>query len=353
LGGGINLQQAQTAILTNGGFFAPFREIGIGSGSLTISNHVLQAFGAITLNVTNLIDDGSLATHSGLSVSNQNFWSTDGGINLPNRPAQGSLLGTLVTNLAQINMEVINQWAGADYGCSAAGFTTSAGNAALGGMILDGAEDSQFTFVGTGPGANAIYIDYLEFRDFTTNRDSGGNFIGVGISPNMTIYYANAVANGISIADKLNGRFGADGASGGHFCWVSGYAGAFSSVTRTNLNDGTPYQVNAALANNCNMDSDGDGIPNCNDPDPLHPPPGFAAAQLALSVSMTNSPKPAAVVSWNTSASSTNYVYYRTPMSTNWLLFTNFVSGPATRVNVVDPISGAGRLYRVRVDTPH
>jgi hypothetical protein len=40
--------------------------------------------------------------------------------------------------------------------------------------------------------------------------------------------------------------------------------------------------------------------------------------------------------------------------STNWQLLTNFISGPAgSRINVLDPVSSAGRLYRVRVDAPH
>jgi hypothetical protein len=62
----------------------------------------------------------------------------------------------------------------------------------------------------------------------------------------------------------------------------------------------------------------------------------------------------AAVVSWNTTASSSNFVYYKTMASTNWQLLTNFISGPAgSRINVLDPVSSAGRLYRVRVDAPH
>ena len=69
---------------------------------------------------------------------------------------------------------------------------------------------------------------------------------------------------------------------------------------------------------------------------------------------MTNSPAHMAVVSWNTTASSTNFVYYKSALgSTNWLVLTNFISGPASRVSVLDPVNNVGRLYRVRVDPPH
>ena len=130
-------------------------------------------------------------------------------------------------------------------------------------------------------------------------------------------------------------------------------SGAFSTVTRTNLTTGQPYPVNAALANDCNLDSDSDGIVNCNDPDPL--PHAFSAAELALTVTVTNTPQPKALISWNTAPSTTNFVYYKTTMTaTNWQLLTNFTLGQVSgRVSVIDPLNTSGRLYRVRVDTPH
>jgi hypothetical protein len=108
---------------------------------------------------------------------------------------------------------------------------------------------------------NALYVDYLEFRNFTTNIDFSGNLAGVQIDPNMKIYFAQAVMNGVSVAERLSG------ANGGGFCWVSDYAGIYSS---TNLfYGGATNMLNTALVQSLNLDSDCDGLVNGNDPEPL------------------------------------------------------------------------------------
>ena len=78
-------------------------------------------------------------------------------------------------------------------------------------MLLQGGDHSLFTFQGV-TGNNAITIDMIELAGYTTNF-SGSQFIGLKVQPGMHVYFANAVANGVTIADKLNG------ANGGAFCW--------------------------------------------------------------------------------------------------------------------------------------
>jgi len=184
-------------------------------------------------------------------------------------------------------------------------------------------------------------------RNFATNRNTLGNFIGVDLAPNLNIYFAQAIANGSSIAEKLDGKYGVAGASGGRFCWVTSFAGFYSS---TNLvyPDGSTNTFNAALVGSCNLDSDGDGLVNCSDPTPILRP-----GDLALTVSLANLPAPKVVVSWQSGPFAANHVYYKDSFAaTNWLSLTNFVSGPlGGRVSVLDSIKPAGpRYYRVRVD---
>ena len=90
---------------------------------------------------------------------------------------------------------------------------TTSNNATLGRLILEGGVDSLFTFTPAGA-LNALYVDYLEFRGFTTNKDSNGDLAGVQIDPNMKVYFGQAMINGVSHAEKLNGRHG------GRLVWV-------------------------------------------------------------------------------------------------------------------------------------
>ena len=77
--------------------------------------------------------------------------------------------------------------------------------------------DCDSSFIFTGPtAANALYVDYLEFRNYVTNFDSSGNLANLYFGPGMKIYYAQLIINGVSWAEKLNGK------NGGGLNWVSG-----------------------------------------------------------------------------------------------------------------------------------
>ena len=351
--GSIRLQQARSAALTGGAFLAPGNLISIESASLLVSNHTLFAGGSLTLWVTNYLDDGSV-TNSVDVITNQNIWNAGNGFNLPILPPQASLLATTITNTAGPNVNAINTWAGKDYGCWPSGFVN---NAALGRLILDGKTlNSLFTFQRTAA-TNALYVDLLELKDATAvNVDSYGNFVGVYLPTNFNIYYGDAVWNGQSIAEQLNHRYGASGANGGQFCWVSNYnTGFYSSINVTNTTDGSVHRLNRALVTSCTIDSNGNGIPNCLDPNPI---PVLTPSTLVLKAVFTNHPTRSVVVSWNTIPLASNYLYASSSLllpTTNWQLVTNFLSDATVggRAMVTDPLkTSGGRYYRVRVLSP-
>ncbi|HEX7619287.1 MAG TPA: hypothetical protein VF480_11290, partial [Verrucomicrobiae bacterium] len=320
-------------------------------------------------------------------VTNGGFWyvgssSVGNGIKvLGAPPATGganygnSLLGTTIDLFAPANRTVANVWAGTDFGASPAGFTN---NLAVGMLVLDSlglTNNTRFTFSGTGAtnaaGAsvtNALYVDYLYFLDQATNRDSLGNPAALNINSNLVIYYAQAVINGVSAARKLDHK------NNDHLRWVPTYAGYFSS---TNLvyPDGTTNTFNAALAQDSQIDSNGNGIPNSEDPTPF-----FVSSMLDLAVYPTNHPPNTIVISFNTVPQATNTVFYATNLMQPviWTVLTNiyipvistnpFVSanypgpatnnpfispqpypGPAANVMVFDPAGAAGRFYKVTV----
>jgi hypothetical protein len=347
--------QSLTTTLTNGSIIAG-GNVSITTGSLVASNLMLQAGRSLTLQVTNQLTD--------TGVTNGNTWFVGGGSlvglklpilpNLSHNPTNRSdLLGTTIFMMAPTpNKQVVSTWAATNVGALEAGYTN---NAAIGRLILDGlGPNSSFKFTGTGA-SNAMYVDYLELRDQATNRDVGGNFTAISNTPNMVIYYAQAVMDGLSIAEKMNFK------NSGRLRWVTNYAGYFSS-TNIVFPDGTTNAFNAALAQSSSIDSDGDGIANRFDPTPFgatNPAPSslFTAGRMNLTITTTNQPVLASVLKWQTITNATNYVFYKTNfLMTNWLPLTNFITpasppSPLVPVMVSDPVAGPMRTYRVRVDT--
>jgi len=328
--------------LTNGSITAG-GNISITTGSLLASNVIIQAGKSLTLAATNLLTD------TGPSPTNGNIWTLGGssvgsGFNLPIKPALGDLLGTTITNIAPTNKNVINIWAGVNRGSSNSGYTN---NAAVGRLILDAlgaSPGTQFYFSGTGA-SNAIYVDYLELQDRATNRDVNGNVSALVFNTNLVIYYAQAVINGSSVAEKLNHR------NSNHLRWVPSYAGYFSSTNIVNP-DGTTNTVNTALAQSTSIDSDGDGIVNANDPTPF-----FVSGNVNFTATLTNVPPLKVRLQWQTMPDATNYVFYKTNLlAANWLVLTNFITPPAPpyapiTTNVLDSVNPAvQKFYRVRVD---
>jgi len=313
--GSFNLQSL-AAVLTNGSLTAG-GDVSITTGSLLTSNLVLRAGRSLTLQVTNWFTD--------CGVSNGNVWSVGGagmvGLNLPllppaNPAIRNDLLGTTISVTSPTpNKQVVNTWAGQDHGVSNSGYTN---NAAVGRLILDASGvNSTLAFNGTGVGNNAIYVDELVLLDYAsyTNHDSSGNLPALVFNPNLVIYYANAtLADGTSRAEKLNHK------NNDHLRWVWTYAGHFSSTNIVYPDGTTNGPFNIALAQSTDIDSDGDGVINANDPTPF-----FVPSQFNFTLTPTNRPPPSIRLQWTTIPLATNYIYYRTNLlSTDWLPLTTF-----------------------------
>jgi hypothetical protein len=314
-------------------------DIQITAGSMTLSNSIIQAGGgggALMLSVSGELSDAG--------VGALNEWVVSGGFNQLARPASGSLFGTHVLSKVAPGAEVFHTWSAEDRGPTVAGYSN---NTAIGRLTLDAGQFSLLRFA-PGDGTNrALYVDYLELLNYATNVNSQ-----LAIEPNFTIYFANANVE----ASKI------DGAANGRLRWAKSFTGPFSSTpytyVTTNL-DGTvvstDYVFNTALVSDIDLDSDGDGTVNGNDPTPI-----YTASNVGLKVLKTKGLPPQVLLQWNGLRGATNQLEYRTSLSSsNWIVLTNFVApGPLTGpVTVRDFLPAPGtnaqqRIYRVSVFPP-
>jgi hypothetical protein len=354
LNGNLNIQ-SQSTTLSNGTVSA-IGNISITTGNFLATSTLMQCY-ALTLNPSNSLTD--------TGPGNGNIWvvgstnATGGGLSLLNYPGNGDLLGTTITNVCPPpNKTINNYWAGTNYGISTIGFSN---NAALGHLILDvEGVNSKMIFNGTGTN-NALYVDCLELTGELsygiTNSYDFSKYLSV--NTNLVIYFAQALYNGVSIAERINnasltgGKNGASTNNGvvtpGRLLWVPGYAGYFSS---TNLViGGVTNSFNAALAASHDYDSNGNGTPNNQDATPF-----FVPQLMNFTLTITNQPSRRSVLTFNTVPYATNYVTYTTNLLSGiWLPFTNFasttVTGPAYPVSVFDTNATRGvRFYRVQVN---
>lgn len=308
-----------TNLWLDGGYFSARSDVRLSASQFAASNSYIRAYGTLRIEAPlRLADGGPAAT---------NFWGMADGFYQPYAPTNGDLLGTTLYSVAGYNKLVNHVWGSQDRGASVAGFLN---NAAVGRLVLDGAELSHFHFSGAG-GSNALYVDYLEFQNYATNVQSA-----LSVDPNLTIYFANANLS----PDKLNG------ALRGRLRWVYGYTGPNS--TTNVLVGGRLVPVNLALLQSSVADFDADGLPNKIDPSPF-----LSGSDVALQVAYTRAPALTAQLSWLGIRYSTNRVEYRTNLtSATWFTLTNIVQGSANgRITVLDPVTaGKQKFYRVRVD---
>ncbi len=320
----------------------------ITADTLVISNTIMEAGGGFIFNVTNLLTD--------TGVTNNNFLFSDGGsltgLNLVRKPVAGDLLGTTVELITPSpNKAVKNIWSGLDYGVSVDGYSN---NAAIGQLILDViTANSSLNFSGIGA-SNAMYVDRLVLEDYAsyTNGLGTAQIPTLTFNTNLIIYYADAVASGEDVSYQLNNS------NHGHLRWVPQYAGFFSS-TNVVFANGSTNAINIGLLSSPFLDSNGNGIPNANDPNPL-----FVPSQVNFKFSLTNLPPLMAVLTWDSIPSATNTILYTTNMTDqmDWSVVTNFVSPtnvppvggwPITNI-VIEPLhmTDPHGFYRVRV-TPN
>jgi hypothetical protein len=295
-------------------------DVQIYARDLALSNSIVNA-GTLLLSVTNrLVDSGPGAT---------NLWSVTGGFNVARRAMTSDLLGTHLRSTTPRFGQVDHLWAGTNLGAVAAGYTN---NLALGKLILDGGEGSLFRFFGQGTN-NALYVDYIEMLNGATNFNSL-----FAITPNLTIYFANANVP----VSKL------DGAAAGRFRWVQNFTGPLSSTNIT-YPSGNTYTFNIALVTSKDIDSDGDLIVNADDPTPI-----YVAESAVLFVALAAAPEPGVELSWRALSYSSNFLEFKAAAgASDWRVLTNFHMGPLTwPVRIMDPLTtnGASRVYRLRVD---
>ncbi len=360
--GGITLQDTVNATMTNGIFNAQAGAIGIEAGTLLVSNHTFSAATSLALTITNSLDDGTAFVVTGAAtayphpdnVTNKNSWVVGRqGLTLSKLPPRASLLATTISNYIATTVGTPKSaitWAGREAGKSTSGFTN---NAALGRLILDGGPVGQFSFKNVVGETNALYVDSLELLNNATNRNLAGEFTKLSVDPNMRVYFGQAIANGVSVAEKLDGK------AGGRFVWLSSFNEGHYSSSFVVYPDGSTNRLNTALVESCTLDSDGDGIVNCQDSSPVMV--GGYSAGVAVLASGTDP----LLISWSAPSYSTNRLYAADSLtSTNWQPLTNWLVGPGEisnrttlilgpvggRVTVSEPINAGQRYYRPRVD---
>jgi hypothetical protein len=328
--------QSQTSVLSNG-LLEASQDVMLDTGQLVLSNQTILTSGALRLTVTNQLNQ--TADGSGRTWTNR--FAVSAGFDLPMLPASGGdLLGTTIASTAA-GLTSLSTWPGRDQANSPSGFTN---NMSVGHVIFDATTNNfgttgKFRF-SPANGNNAIYIDLISLADAATNH-ANNNYPQFIIDPGMKIYFGGALIGNADISEKLNG------ANGGAFQWVSNWNNGPFSSTNLLYPSGTNYSFNRALVASCDIDSNGNGIPNCQDPTPIPTPD-----TIAVRVRLTNAPSLKALVSWNAPAFSTNYLYTRTNLtSTSWLLVTNFIQGPImTPVTITNQArTTGGSLYRVGI----
>lgn len=292
----------------------------LSGNDIKFRNHLLQVGGTLFLNVTNSLADSGANAGNIITVGN--------GFRVERRAAGGNLLGTTLRTLTIPFAYVAHSWAGVDKGAVKEGFEN---NNAIGKLIIAAGNDSFIAF--SGPDAkNAMYVDYLQLDGAASDYEAT-----LGTDANFTIYFADSNISPETLDGKLGGRLR----------WVSSYAGANSAVDV--VVGGKTVKMNRALRASLSIDSDGDGIANGFDTDPLTPSTGARLQALTL-----NSAKPPqAVLRWEASPSSVSSLEYTSVLPAAWQTLYKFtndtVNGKAVEFVDPAPLTGA-RYYRLRVN---
>lgn len=184
-----------------------------------------------------------------------NSWTASDGIRVTQDPFRGDvendLYGTEIVLTATNRTQAVVSWPAQDVGAEADGFQN---NLVVGHLVLDRqTSTSSFRFSAAG-GQNAIYVDYLELRDFSFSDYRNGLFV----DPNMTIYFAASNFEPQKLMALYPGRI----------VWAQDVLGP-NSTKAVARKDGTICFMNISEANSQIIDSDGDGTPNGSDQFPL------------------------------------------------------------------------------------
>jgi len=212
--------------------------------------------GNLTLNVTGKLSDNVPST-PGTNDVIKNFWQVKNGLTLLKKPTTGDLFGTKIVNVADGTTKPISTWAGVDRGRSAAGFSN---NVVIGRLVLDCLTDTAGMRFRGASTKNGMYVDYLEFKDYSTNYKNS-----LTIDSSLVIYFADSNIDPVKLTNLYGGRL----------AWVPEFSGPNSSTNVLGHLNGamtgslTNLMINKSLVNSTDIDSNGNGIPNKYDSYPF------------------------------------------------------------------------------------
>ena len=184
------------------------------------------------------------------------------GVRLKTKPEFGDLLGTRIRLVSTNYIRQANYWLAEDRGVSTAGYRN---NSSVGRLILKHSkarfpdDSSRILFKNDTTEKRAIYVDYLEFEDYSQLDYNNDGLYFLKIDENYTIYFAASNLD----EEKL------DGDLGGRLRWVKDYPGLNSSLPLFIKGLGRTVEVNRALRFSKIIDTDDDGTANGYDISPF------------------------------------------------------------------------------------
>ncbi len=216
-------------------------------------NQTNIVYGLLSMDVAGILTDGGPGANS--------YFEAWEGIKLSAKPQKGDLLGSSVLAVATNYTTRVIHWPGEDRGASTAGYTD---NAALGQLTITNGVLSKFTFEGEKDRKNAIYVDYLEFKNLEKNdlyeKDVQRQQIDTLVIPEgYTVYFASA-----NLPEEL-----LDGMYDGRLRWVKEFPGPHSSMPFYVTGVNKTIQVNRPFRQSILDDTDGDGTANGYDLTPF------------------------------------------------------------------------------------
>ena len=184
------------------------------------------------------------------------------GVELKQKPIYGDLLGTRLRLIATNYIRQANYWTAEDRGATTAGYKN---NTAIGHLSLKHAkarfpdDSARILFKNRTSEKHAIYVDYLEFEDYSQLEYDQEGLYFLKTDKNFTIYFAASNLDEEKLDGDLNGRLR----------WVSQYAGLNSSVPIYIKGLNRTVKVNRGLRFSKIIDSDDDGTANGYDISPF------------------------------------------------------------------------------------
>ena len=303
----------------NGAEISESGDISINAGSLFVGDgHFISAARALSFSVTNDLNTGD------------NAWYVGDGLNLLIKPATGDFLGTDMYLPAFDYAQVDSIWAGQDFGATFAGFFDNAG---LFDLELDGGLNSQFHFIGA-TGNNAIYTEFLDLLDSTTELDADGNVVQLNIEPGMKIYYGSAFMDTTTdVSAQLDGK------NNGRLVWLNGASQIAATVMAKTLAKKHGFlKPRNVLKSRSFVAQATTGAP-------------FSSKDVDLRMSPYDGATKTVTVSWNTPANATSLIYVKPLGTRNWTLLTSHISSSqAGRVSLQGTPASTSLLYRVLIN---